>query len=968
MRNIKEMARVQAKSATVWRLGQRLLLLLALVLARPAAATDFQVSPIGSDTAGCGPVSACRTISFALAAVCAGDKSVACTSDSDCTGVGGPCHTAVPVSDDRLVVSDGTYDAGAGELFPIALRSGVSIVGNVAAPENVVVHSPAGAHVFQSLDPLSAATVISGMTIMPGSSSVGFRVNNVSGSDVIAPTIEHNRFVNGGRAIQIENDDEENDATIAPQIRNNLFLNNGNDAIVIEADERGTQTFAPVITGNRFENTDGGQIALEFGEPHGRFEATITDNVLVGAADEAIYIEIGSLFEEVGASVTNILTIADNVIEQPGADGIFIEIAGIEECSGLGYDADISISRNSIVSDGQFGNGITMQVDSLEDLDTPQLNMSIAVRDNVVVGTSIGIQVGASSVFEITGDAASARITTVVEGNTVANAAAGIVVAGSADDAVGHSFSATIANNTVHNSLLFGVVVAYFGNSAGGDALLIGNQISGSGLAGVLLEVQNESDGVASPVPARIALRSNTIRADAGDAVKVGGFFLGPDLNKGNYEIDLGGGFEGGSGNNVILRGTSFDIDNAGAEDVAALCNHFTAADVTSEELYLNDAQDDSERGDVQPISVCPATTCNGDADCDDDNPDSCDVCNPETNLCVHYQAGGCNDFNSCTGGDQCSAGVCAGVVKADGASCSDGETCTVDSCQAGVCVGSAGNADAVCRRATSGCDAEETCDGINPTCPANEFLPDTTPCEDGNECTENDQCVAGTCGGSNVASGASCDDDNICTTGDSCEAGVCAGSPGNPGVICRASEFTCDAAEICDGVGAACPPDELAANGTACDDQDICSVGDVCSDGVCSGSAGNAGVTCRAPLYACDAAEVCDGVTDSCPADAELPDGSSCNDGELCSVDDVCNNGFCQGMPGNAGTVCHDSIFGCDAPATCNGVDPFCFSSTLQPAGTVCRPPAHGCDAAEACDGLTSFCPPDNGAAAGTS
>ncbi len=61
------------------------------------------------------------------------------------------------------------------------------------------------------------------------------------------------------------------------------------------------------------------------------------------------------------------------------------------------------------------------------------------------------------------------------------------------------------------------------------------------------------------------------------------------------------------------------------------------------------------------------------------------------------------------------------------------------------------------------------------------------------------------TCSGAPIT----CDDSEICTV-DSCDPGLgCQFNPGNAGVECRASSGqTCDAAELCDGVGATCPPD----------------------------------------------------------------------------------------------------------------------------------------------------------------
>jgi hypothetical protein len=54
----------------------------------------------------------------------------------------------------------------------------------------------------------------------------------------------------------------------------------------------------------------------------------------------------------------------------------------------------------------------------------------------------------------------------------------------------------------------------------------------------------------------------------------------------------------------------------------------------------------------------------------------------------------------------------------------------------------------------------------------------------------------------------------------------------------------------------------------------------------------------CRPAASACDVAEFCTGDTATCPADAIIPEGASCNDGSPCTFDDRCSQGVCSGTP----------------------------------------------------------------------
>jgi hypothetical protein len=117
---------------------------------------------------------------------------------------------------------------------------------------------------------------------------------------------------------------------------------------------------------------------------------------------------------------------------------------------------------------------------------------------------------------------------------------------------------------------------------------------------------------------------------------------------------------------------------------------------------------------------------------------------------------------------------------------CDDGNECSTDGCGATACS-----------------EPGSSCTGV--------FVPNGDPCDDANACTTPDLCIGGSCQGAAVL----CDDGNPCTD-DSCDAltGDCVFSP----------------------------------NTAPCDDGSLCTSGDTCSAGACTGG----------PAITCDACETC--------------------------------------------------------------------------------------------------------------
>jgi cysteine-rich repeat protein len=200
--------------------------------------------------------------------------------------------------------------------------------------------------------------------------------------------------------------------------------------------------------------------------------------------------------------------------------------------------------------------------------------------------------------------------------------------------------------------------------------------------------------------------------------------------------------------------------------------------------------------------------------------------------------------------------------------------------------------------------DAGEQCDDGNrlsgDCCDQNcQFEPPDSPCEDGNACTANDTCSAGSC----MAGPPLLCSDGIDCTHDSCNPPTgCVFAPDSG--LCNDSEVCTD--DVCNpATGCVFTP-----NSGTCSDGDACTEDDVCSSGGCQGGT---------PL-ACDDGNICtDDLCDPLTGCVFAPNSNSCDDGDACTFGDACNGGLCSG----SGTLsCDDgdpcTVDGCDALLGC--------------------------------------------------
>jgi cysteine-rich repeat protein len=215
--------------------------------------------------------------------------------------------------------------------------------------------------------------------------------------------------------------------------------------------------------------------------------------------------------------------------------------------------------------------------------------------------------------------------------------------------------------------------------------------------------------------------------------------------------------------------------------------------------------------------------------------------------------------------------------------------------------------------------------------------------CDDGNGsygdgCTRTctvEECWS--CSGSpsacSLADGATCDDGVFCNGADTCSQGACTAHAGEPCIDAPCIDRTCN--EQADG----CSQD-VAAEGTPCDDADACTGGDRCDgDGVCDGLATHeCGAACGDAsldyLEECDDGNTAgdDGCTGACTAfgNGSVAAAEDCDDGDFEFAPGQLCDGECRhvgcGMPTSPGAQrprATDALFvlhGAVGSADCDG------------------------------------------------
>jgi len=295
------------------------------------------------------------------------------------------------------------------------------------------------------------------------------------------------------------------------------------------------------------------------------------------------------------------------------------------------------------------------------------------------------------------------------------------------------------------------------------------------------------------------------------------------------------------------------------------------------------------DAGDVIDVNAaCACRKCvAGECKCGNGLVEPGEQCDPGNNndpCCQNcrFTTNTCDDGNACTTGERCSGtssgqGACnPGEYKCDAstecqditcdpavgvcnvANHADNSTCgpTADLCNFRCISGVCDKTPVVCPSDTNQTDCRhQVCEPTTGSCP---FVADAdaTGCSDNNACTQNDQCTAGVCVGKAIE----CPAPDQCHNA-TCKFGVC--------VPYNLEDIPCNA------------------------DDNLCTVGDVCSGGSCIPGLPK---VCNTTGQ-CDSAS-CDSMTGQCQSfvvDNSL--NKTCDDGNICTFQDVCTNGTCAGV-----------------------------------------------------------------------
>jgi len=157
-------------------------------------------------------------------------------------------------------------------------------------------------------------------------------------------------------------------------------------------------------------------------------------------------------------------------------------------------------------------------------------------------------------------------------------------------------------------------------------------------------------------------------------------------------------------------------------------------------------------------------------------------------------------------------------------------------------------------------------------------------------------------CGDSDTEDGSPCDDGEFCTTGETCDGGDCGDGNARD---CSVGADDCSAGTCSESDGCMFEPQP---DDTPCDDGLVCTTGDACLDGQCTG----AEVQCEGS--ACSGA-FCDETYGGCYQAGDLPNGTECDDDNVCTVASSCSYGTCS--PGSDVVLCPVSY--CAPVGDCN-------------------------------------------------
>jgi len=281
-------------------------------------------------------------------------------------------------------------------------------------------------------------------------------------------------------------------------------------------------------------------------------------------------------------------------------------------------------------------------------------------------------------------------------------------------------------------------------------------------------------------------------------------------------------------------------LERAGSCAFAAVLL-FTVACASDSDVFFSGGGGAAQGGSTSGTNVGGSSTGGGSGGTSSGCDDDCSL-----NAAPTCQLSVCNE----------QSGQCELVDAVDGATCDDGQFCTMgDVCMAGSCQGAPNDCgmDAAC--------TVPACDEDNDTCT-------TTPKQNGLACQLADLCILGP----------------------TCQGGVCSGGTVNDCNFVPLPPTGCQVA-VCNSTTGMCAA-QPGNNGQQCNDlNDLCTVGKTCSAGTCQGGSPK---NCSQLDVGCTVG-ACNTNTGQCVSQ-NAPNNISCDDLNGCTTGEVCTSGSCGG------------------------------------------------------------------------
>ncbi|NOZ78085.1 MAG: DUF1565 domain-containing protein [Acidobacteria bacterium] len=465
-------------------------------------------------------------------------------------------HALVQVaSGDVIHVAAGTYDtSNNGETFPLALKDGVVILGDVDDPSQVVIRSPGGTSCFFNNDTaLSSSTRLAGVTLEDDGTADTNLVLVWVGSATISPRIDHNVF------------------------KANSTYDNGIRYRDLSSD---AGTFRATIDHNVFDGLGAGVWNESVGEGQGQvFSPVILNNTFTGCSYPVAYTMKTSAEGTVGGRVE------DNTFENTGTNDVFADFDPEYGAGSLLFDPTIT------GNDMQSGAGTNVKLSLYGYSYEGNVKLAPVITDNTMDGTDFNVLME-GYYNDMDGDY---TVAPTISGNTMTGASRcsvrlSLTTMSVSDSAERNVISPTITNNTITANGGEGVWISltdWSGGQLEGAATISGNTVTGASWA-LDWEMSEMSDGDGMDLSVVISNNTVTSPTHAGIYFSMESMSFSDHGNGSTFNLAMEGNTITDAGDYGIVAYPAYSWNDENSVDETVLIRGNTVTGSAKDGMYLS--------------------------------------------------------------------------------------------------------------------------------------------------------------------------------------------------------------------------------------------------------------------------------------------------------------------------------------------------------------------------------------------